>query len=221
MSINAGVTVHPDENLGACIGSFPWPGPDIDGIGRGDVWGTDEDEYILNITAEIRNGQENVARLYEIARELHQRRKELYAGPSRNVTEPKQLYDRLQTSWDTRQVLDGYDKLDHVVMGLIADLSEQKIMPEAFRAKYDEALLAHHNRTGPFEWPEYDAGHAAHEHHRVFTAGDEYPRKILQEDAVCSLPVRIVPYGLRISPAEFLKKHRPDWIQVAQPEGEY
>jgi hypothetical protein len=50
----------------------------------------------------------------------------------------------------------------NVVMGLIADLSEQKIMPEAFRAKYDEALLAHHNRTGPFEWPEYDAGHAAH-----------------------------------------------------------
>ncbi len=28
-----------------------------------------------------------------------------------------------------------------------------------------------------------------------------------------------VPYGLRISPAELRKKHRPDW--VAQPEGKY
>jgi hypothetical protein len=34
MSINAGVTVRPDENLGARIGSFPWPGQDIDGNGR-------------------------------------------------------------------------------------------------------------------------------------------------------------------------------------------
>jgi hypothetical protein len=84
---------------------------------------------------EIRNGQANVVRLYEIAMELHQRSKELYVGPSRDVTEPRQLYDSVQTSWNTCQVLDCYDKLDDVLMGLITDLSMQKIMQEAFRAK--------------------------------------------------------------------------------------
>jgi hypothetical protein len=28
-------------------------------------------------------------------------------------------------------------------------------MLEAFSAKYNEALLDHHNQTGLFEWPEY------------------------------------------------------------------
>jgi hypothetical protein len=92
MSLNAGVTTSPDENVGAdeSIGSFPWPGR----IGRCYVLGTDEDEYILNITEEIRNGQDNVVRLYQIAKELHQRHKELYVGPSQEVMEPRQLYDR-------------------------------------------------------------------------------------------------------------------------------
>ena len=52
MSLNAGISVCPDETVGACIGSFPWTGQDMDGIGRGEIWGTDEDEYIL--TEEIR-----------------------------------------------------------------------------------------------------------------------------------------------------------------------
>jgi hypothetical protein len=34
--------------------------------------GYKKDECILNITEEIRNGQENAVRLYEIAEELHQ-----------------------------------------------------------------------------------------------------------------------------------------------------
>ena len=50
MSLNAGISVCQDETLGARIGSFPWTGQDMDGIGHGEIWGTDEDEYILNIT---------------------------------------------------------------------------------------------------------------------------------------------------------------------------
>ena len=84
----------------------------MDGIGRGEIWGTDEDEHILNITEEIRSGQGDVARLLEIAKELHQRRKELYMGPILEKMKPSHHYDSIRTSWETNQVLNGFDKLD-------------------------------------------------------------------------------------------------------------
>ncbi len=118
---------------------------------------------------------------------------------------PRQLYDSVQTSWDTCRVLDCYDKLDDILMGLITDLSKQEIMQESISAKYDKALLSHHNWTGLFEWPEYDATHAVSENHCLSMAEDEYPCEVLQEDAVCSLPLSIVPYGLR-RPADHLSR---------------
>ncbi len=35
----------------------------------------------------------------------------------RDVIKPSHLYDSVHTSWETRRVLDGYDKLNEVITG--------------------------------------------------------------------------------------------------------
>ena len=53
MSTKAGFVVYPDAELSASIGRHPWAGPDLDTIGDGMIWGTDEEEYALNLMDEL------------------------------------------------------------------------------------------------------------------------------------------------------------------------
>ena len=73
MLTEAGLAVYPEEDVDACIRRLPWTGPDLDWIGHGTIWGTDNEEYILNLMDELRNGPGDTPRYFTIASKLQDR----------------------------------------------------------------------------------------------------------------------------------------------------
>ena len=219
MSTKAGLVVYPDADVGARIGRLPWTGPDLDGIGDGTIWGTDEEEYALNLMDELFNGPGDTPRLFKVAHELRELRNELYVRSIGREDYNSYLQDCPRGFWNTRRVLDGFARLDEAFLALIADLDAQKIQREEFRIGLRKALDDHHNRTGVFQWPAYDEEEAARYHHGVFSGGNEYMQELRKGHILCSPSYKAVPFGLRSSSTVYLKQLSPDW--VAPPEGQY
>ena len=80
----------------------------MDYIGDGVIWGTENEEYILNLINELQNDPEDTPRYFKImiAHEFRELSKELYDRSIGSTVYNEYLHDSPHGFWSIRRVLE-------------------------------------------------------------------------------------------------------------------